>query len=180
MGLEHNACSKCGKRGGLTKVTEFDGQDLPGSFCRKCGFFIADHRSERFDVRCGDCDKPMGTASVQVPVTHMGPVPKEKGAERAVTVIHKGEQRKTYMCPGCSKRRVEKGGHDVDEVLTRYPVYCLGGCGALQAYNDHPEGTEDINPTRLICPTCTPKAIAVAESNVAIDKIVKDVSGPGG
>ncbi len=181
MGLVNNACVKCGKRGGLTKATEFAGQKLPGSLCKKCGSFIADKQSVTFDVSCDGCKKSMHYASIEAEVSIMETVTDDKGKKsQRKLVIHQGAPRKKYMCPPCSEKRVAKGEHDIDEVLTRYPIYCAGGCGNLQGYEDAFEGETIKNPTMGFCMACTPREQELQANDKALDDAAKSVAGGSG
>ena len=183
MGIEQNGCANCGKRGGLTKVTEFDGQKLPGALCKKCGFFIADKQSQEFNVSCDGCKKSMGYAAVRIPVIHMRTIldKDKKVKERQVTVLDKGEQKKKFMCVDCSKKRVENGEHDPDETLTRYETHCMvRSCGKVIGWKDAPEGTDSVTVDQDgYCKPCTPKAVDMYENGKAIDEAVKSVVSNG-
>lgn len=177
MNLTRNRCGNCGKRGGFMTVTEFDGQKIPGTFCKKCGMFRADPQSERFDVSCGGCKKTMHNASRLIDIVHVRTVVgSDKKERQEKTLLQKGEERKTYMCVNCSKARVEKGLHDIDDVLTRYLLPCKI-CGSHQGYIDAPEGTENVSTAGALCETCAPRGQELMANDKAIDIAVKNVAG---
>lgn len=163
MGIELNRCPWCGKRGGLVKMTDFGKEKVPGSFCKKCGLFMADKQSKMFDVACDGCRKPMHYAAIKVDVVVDG------------KLVHKGDEPKKFMCLGCSAKRIEKNIQDVDGVLTRHPCYCVGGCGSLQGYVDFPEGTENVNTRVITCEDCTEKVRAIETNTEVIDEAVKNI-----
>lgn len=162
--MKKNHCPDCGKSGGLTKVAEFGKEKVPGSFCKKCGRFAPDKQSKTISLTCA-CGKDLGPLAHQVDVVVDG------------KIAHKGETPKKYFCVSCSKKRVEKGEHDVDEAMTRYPVNCID-CGTLLSYLDHSEGTEDVNTKIAYCDTCTVRIRELKSNENSIDGLVKDVSDP--
>lgn len=139
MNVNENHCPSCGKRAGLAKAA-FDG-GRTGSVCQRCGWSKQDLLVIRRSLVC-ECGTPIG--------------------ERSDT---EGGQVKRYRCQLCSAAKVAAGRHDPDEVRTRYPSRCAGGCGTALYWIDAPEGDSISVPDVDYCWPCTPPQVVDGEGN---------------
>ncbi len=194
MNIDHNACPTCGKRAGLRPVgpdfkhlveQEYEEEVVekrkvlddgvesvvnvrfirkskrlilkkgPGSFCKLCGWSKRDTMSVHYKASCKDCGTDLGTQSRLEDV-----------------------KQKWHRCATCSKKRVERGEQDPDDLVT-FQLLCAGGCGKPQSFLSWPEGALDGPPAyayrTYFCPD--EKCAEVRRKMAEEDRLASEAAG---